>query len=259
MSVRIMSEVFTRYPSGGGEMLLALALADHASDDGSRVWPSIPSLAVKTRQSERAVQLQLRKMESCGWLIKVSSKKIGRGQTVEYRISEGWIKGENISPFVGDAETKRVKTETQKGENISPFVGDAETKRVKTETQKGEKSDIVYKEESSKEPPVVFTNVNTPPRVSTQIQKPETSTIEFDVEQKSFTNIGDEQMAQWEDAYRGLDIDAELTRAESWYIANPRKRKRNHQRFLVNWLARAHDRMRAPIKPKPKPQARAMP
>jgi hypothetical protein len=237
MSVRIMSEVFTRYPSGGGEMLLALALADHASDDGSRVWPSIPSLAVKTRQSERAVQLQLRKMESCGWLIKVSSKKIGRGQTVEYRISEGWIKGENISPFMGDAETKRVKTETQKGE----------------------KSDIVYKEESSKEPPVVFTNVNTPPRVSTQIQKPETSKIEFDAEQKSFTNIGDEQMAQWEDAYRGLDIDAELTRAESWYIANPRKRKRNHQRFLVNWLARAHDRMRAPIKPKPKPQARAMP
>ena len=66
MSVRLISEVFARYPNGGGEMLLALALADHASDDGTRVYPSVKALAEKTRQSERTVQYQLRAMEAAG-------------------------------------------------------------------------------------------------------------------------------------------------------------------------------------------------
>lgn len=50
MSVRVMTAVFDRYPNGGGEMLTALALADHASDDGTRVFPGIKALAEKTRQ-----------------------------------------------------------------------------------------------------------------------------------------------------------------------------------------------------------------
>lgn len=36
MSVKVMTAVFDRYPVGGGEMLIALALADHASDAGKR-------------------------------------------------------------------------------------------------------------------------------------------------------------------------------------------------------------------------------
>ena len=51
MSVKVMTAVFERYPVGGGEMLLALALADHASDDGTRVYPSVKALAEKTRQA----------------------------------------------------------------------------------------------------------------------------------------------------------------------------------------------------------------
>ena len=51
-----MSMVFDCYPNGGGEMILALALADHAHDDGTSVYPSIESLMEKTRQSRRTVQ-----------------------------------------------------------------------------------------------------------------------------------------------------------------------------------------------------------
>lgn len=32
MSIKVMSAVFDRYQGGGGEMLLALALTDHARD-----------------------------------------------------------------------------------------------------------------------------------------------------------------------------------------------------------------------------------
>lgn len=99
MSVKVMTAVFDRYPNGGGEMLLALALADHASDDGTRVFPSIKALAEKTRQSERSVQYQLRRMQEAGWLILVSAGNGGRSMSSEYRISLDWIKGAEIAPF----------------------------------------------------------------------------------------------------------------------------------------------------------------
>ena len=99
MSVKVMTAVFERYPNGGGEMLLALALADHASDDGTRVFPSIKALSGKTRQSERTVQYQLRRMEQIGWLILVGAGNGGRSMSREYRISLDWIKGAEIAPF----------------------------------------------------------------------------------------------------------------------------------------------------------------
>lgn len=98
MSVRVMTMVFDRYPNGGGEMMLALALADHASDDGTKVYPSIKALAAKTRQSERTVQYQLRRMEESGWLILVNSGNGGRNQHREYNISPEWIKGADFAP-----------------------------------------------------------------------------------------------------------------------------------------------------------------
>ncbi len=99
MSIRVMTSVFDRYPNGGGEMLLALALADHAHDDGSHVYPSIEQLAKKTRQSERTVQYQLRKMEESGWLVLENSGNGGRNQRREYHIDGAWIKGAEIAPL----------------------------------------------------------------------------------------------------------------------------------------------------------------
>ena len=99
MSIKVMSAVFDRYPNGGGEMLLALALADHASDDGTRIFPSVKALAGKTRQSERTVQYQLRRMEELGWLSVVGHGNGGRSMAREYQISLDWIKGAEIAPF----------------------------------------------------------------------------------------------------------------------------------------------------------------
>lgn len=103
MSIKVMTAVFERYPNGGGEMLLALALADHASDDGTKVFPSVEALAEKTRQSVRSVQYQLRSMQASGWLILVSSGNGGRSMTSEYRISIDWIKGAEIAPIQNGA------------------------------------------------------------------------------------------------------------------------------------------------------------
>ena len=118
MSIKIMSAVFDRYPNGGGEMLLALALADHASDDGTRVYPSVANLAEKTRQSERSVQYQLRRMEESGWLILVGAGNGGRSMSREYRISPEWIKGAEIAPIQkGANDDKKGATDDAKGCN----------------------------------------------------------------------------------------------------------------------------------------------
>lgn len=103
MSIRLMTAVFDRYPNGGGEMLLALSLADFADDDGTRIFPSIKQMAEKTRQSERTVQYQLRRMENMGWLILVNSGNGGRNQRREYAINPEWIKGADIAPAVKGA------------------------------------------------------------------------------------------------------------------------------------------------------------
>lgn len=99
MSIRVMDRVFQCYPGGGGEMLLALALADHADDDGENIFPSVEKLATKTRQAERTVQYQLRRMEAAGWLLRVNRGNGGRSQTTEYRISPLWLKGADFAPI----------------------------------------------------------------------------------------------------------------------------------------------------------------
>lgn len=98
MSVRLMTAVFDRYPNGAGEFTLALALADNAHDDGSHIFPTVATLAQKTRQSVRAVQYQLRRMEEMGWLVSVGPADGGCGRPREYRINPAWIKGEELPP-----------------------------------------------------------------------------------------------------------------------------------------------------------------
>jgi hypothetical protein len=50
MSVKIMALVCDFYPRGGGELLTALALADHADHGGQNVRPGITGLARKSRR-----------------------------------------------------------------------------------------------------------------------------------------------------------------------------------------------------------------
>lgn len=50
------------------------------------------------------------------------------------------------------------------------------------------------------------------------------------------------KQATWEVAYAPLDVRMELSKMLEWIAANPRKRKRNWERFAVNWLNRAHER-----------------
>jgi hypothetical protein len=93
LSIKLMNMVFERYPVGGNEGMLALAIADHSRDDGTRIWPSLDSLAKKTKQSRSSVRRHLRVMQLRGWLQLVRSSDGRAGGTNEYRINDAWIAG----------------------------------------------------------------------------------------------------------------------------------------------------------------------
>jgi hypothetical protein len=118
MSVEVMSQVFKRYPAGGNERLLALAIADHARADGSHVYPSVALLAEMTKQSERSVQRLIYEMLASGWLLLVRKSTGRRGDTNEYRISPEWLAGGDCvpPPQVPDRRTEAGAT----GDKLAP-------------------------------------------------------------------------------------------------------------------------------------------
>jgi len=62
MSIRLMSQVWEDTRIGSqAELLVLLALADHARDDGL-CWPSMRSIAGKARIEERSAQRIIRRL-----------------------------------------------------------------------------------------------------------------------------------------------------------------------------------------------------
>lgn len=121
----MMTLVFERFPYGGNERVLALALADHAHDDGSHIYPGNELLAKKCLISERTVMRLINKFMAIGWLIKITQGNIGRGISNEYIINPDWIKGDNLSPFLSvdnspisvDEKKERVTNEAERVTN----------------------------------------------------------------------------------------------------------------------------------------------
>lgn len=81
MSIKIMNEVWTKSKMDGTALLLLLALADNANDDG-HCWPSTHYLAEKIRVSKRSVIRLVKKIEAAGEL-KVKREK---GHSNRYQI-----------------------------------------------------------------------------------------------------------------------------------------------------------------------------
>lgn len=66
--------------------------------------------------------------------------------------------------------------------------------------------------------------------------------IIFDYVERKFVNITDAHRTQWQTSFPAVDVLSELRRVEAWVVANPKNRKSNWERFIVNWLSRAQDK-----------------
>lgn len=87
MSIRALSLVWETSKHKGGDLLVALALADYANEV-MEAWPSVKSLCDKARMGERNVQYCLRKLVKSGEWQKVREGGMieGRKVTAKYRL-----------------------------------------------------------------------------------------------------------------------------------------------------------------------------
>jgi len=115
MSIKVMNWVWEHATVKGGDLLVLLAIADFADDDG-RAYPSVTRLAEKARLSERAAQYSIRKLASMG-LLTVEAQK-GRAHTNLYRVACGTDPGkgaksapvQNLHPLKGAiCDTEKVQ------------------------------------------------------------------------------------------------------------------------------------------------------
>jgi hypothetical protein len=87
MSIKVMSKVWDGYPAGGSELLALLALADWSNDDGM-CFPSIASIASKTRLSRSQAQRVVHALIDQGFVAVLDNAMGGApGATRRYRIN----------------------------------------------------------------------------------------------------------------------------------------------------------------------------
>ena len=63
--------------------------------------------------------------------------------------------------------------------------------------------------------------------------------IIFNDQSFKFENIPEEKINKWKEAFPNCNVDLELKKMEVWLVANPKKRYKNYEKFIVNWLSRA--------------------
>jgi len=68
MSIKAMTTVWDKSKQSGSSLLMLLAIADYAHDDGSNAWPSLSTLARKTRMTRRNAIYTIQKLSEAGEL-----------------------------------------------------------------------------------------------------------------------------------------------------------------------------------------------
>lgn len=91
MSVHVTSWCWKSSAASGSTLLVALALADQADDDGL-CWPSVKYLATKTRMSERAVQDRVRALVDAGEVTRLP--RAGRSNHYRFTFRPGEFRQE---------------------------------------------------------------------------------------------------------------------------------------------------------------------
>lgn len=84
MSIRVMTLVWDSDAYQGGTLLVLLAMADWAQDDGSKVHPHMETLAKKARLSVRGAQRCVGELKKDGVIVEVLGPR--RGRATEYKI-----------------------------------------------------------------------------------------------------------------------------------------------------------------------------
>lgn len=137
MSIKVMSRVWDHSEQEGGDLLLLLALADWADDDGY-CWPKQAQLAAKARCSVRAVRDQLVRLTDAGEIERSDGR--GRGVGSTYRVLTGLAETTNGATPAAFAADKKRQVEARKAAAAAAFearkAAGSDTEKRQIEAQK---------------------------------------------------------------------------------------------------------------------------
>lgn len=51
-----------------------------------------------------------------------------------------------------------------------------------------------------------------------------------------YFHVPEWRILEWEKIYSPLNVRHEIAKMQQWLEANPRRRKKNYHRFIINWL-----------------------
>lgn len=93
MSAKVQALIWEHYDPDrfGAPLVMALALGDESDDRGGGIFQSKNGLAKKTRQHQRQVSAQMRRMEASGFLRCVNRSAGGVGKFSEYSLNLGLL------------------------------------------------------------------------------------------------------------------------------------------------------------------------
>lgn len=132
MSVRLMTQVWDSGCYSGGTLLVLLAMADFANDNGKRIFPHIETLAGKARLSVRAVQMAINDLIEDG-VLSTQDRRGGKGKLVEFQMDvervqtmrpmeEQDVKDELGASKARNRRPKRVQPDAAKGATPSAHI-----------------------------------------------------------------------------------------------------------------------------------------
>ena len=109
MSLKVMNRVWQESKAKGSALLLMLAIADNCNDERGYAWPSVKTLAAKSRMSARQAQRVVKELAAKGELLIVEGG--GRSNTHRYYVLVG----------MPDAEADALRDASGKGDILTPF------------------------------------------------------------------------------------------------------------------------------------------
>lgn len=129
MSIDVMRLVWKHAPFKGGPLLVLLAMADWADDDGGSIFPKVETLAKKARLSVRGAQLALRELEDATVIEKVKEATGRPGRATEYRIVLERVKevrpcptGANLGGDGCSLQHEGVQSDAGRVQNATPHI-----------------------------------------------------------------------------------------------------------------------------------------
>lgn len=222
-----MTHIWEHSPHSGSDLLMLLAIADHANDQG-KAWPSMPTLAKKCRVTKRNAIYIIRRLEKAGSLS--IERGGGRGHASVYVVNgavDCTLSPQTVQPIAPFME--RVQPIAPfNGETVqpaSPLPSMHRPKTVKSSVIKGEAHctpTIIepIKKDKSKKPPSIIS----PPgemddseggvQVKSSKRKAETSKAQ---RRCPPDYLPDASVIAWAAAkHPGIDLQGELEAMKDW-------------------------------------------